>query len=55
VNEARELIGATAAAPGSAAPSDIPAQLRQVADLRDAGVISPNDFDAKKAELLARL
>jgi Short C-terminal domain len=34
---------------------DITETLRKLAELRDAGVLSPQEFDAKKAELLARI
>jgi uncharacterized membrane protein YdbT with pleckstrin-like domain len=44
---------------GAAAPSapahSIPEQLDQLADLRDRGVITQAEFDAKKAELLGRM
>lgn len=30
-------------------------QLKKLADLRDAGVITPDEFDAKKAELLTKI
>ena len=30
-------------------------QLKQLAELRDQGVITPAEFDAKKAELLQRM
>jgi Short C-terminal domain len=35
--------------------SDVPAKLRQVAQLRDSGVISEADFEAKKNELLRQI
>ncbi len=50
--------------PAPAQPSALPAaggfpavmeQLRQLAELRDAGVISAADFEGKKVELLARI
>jgi hypothetical protein len=49
--------------PGSSAPSPVPAtpqsdvmeQLRQLGSLRDAGVLTEDEFDAKKAELLRRI
>lgn len=34
---------------------DIPEQLRKLAELRDAGVLTAEEFEAKKAELLARM
>ena len=47
-------------APASAAslvttPEQIYAALEQLGRLRDAGVLTPEEFDAKKAELLARI
>jgi uncharacterized membrane protein YdbT with pleckstrin-like domain len=42
------------AAPAAAAPN-IPEQLRQLADLRDQGVISAAEFETKKAQLLERM
>jgi uncharacterized membrane protein YdbT with pleckstrin-like domain len=42
------------AAPAAPAPS-IPEQISQLADLRDRGVISPAEFEAKKAQLLERM
>lgn len=41
-----------AAAPHATAPLDA---LRQLAELRDAGVLTPTEFEAKKAELLRRI
>ena len=41
------------AAPAAAAPEeDYTAQLEKLADLRDKGVITPEDFEAKKKQLL---
>jgi putative oligomerization/nucleic acid binding protein len=42
------------AAPAAAAPaaSDYTAELEKLADLRDKGIISPEDFEAKKNQLL---
>lgn len=34
--------------------NDVAANLRKLADLRDAGVLTDEEFEAKKAELLAR-
>jgi hypothetical protein len=49
-----------AAAPAQAAPTQAEAaaiieQIKQVASLRDAGAITPEEFEAKKKELLARI
>lgn len=35
--------------------SNIPDQIRELADLRDRGLISPQEFEAKKAQLLERM
>lgn len=43
------------AAPAQAAAPDVAAQLHQLAGLRDAGVLTEEEFAAKKAELIARL
>ena len=40
---------------GSAGSGDIPAQLQKLAELRDAGVLTEEEFTAKKQELLARM
>jgi Bacterial PH domain/Short C-terminal domain len=34
---------------------DIPAQIKKLADLRDAGVLTTEEFEAKKTDLLARM
>ncbi|MBA2444158.1 MAG: SHOCT domain-containing protein [Nocardioidaceae bacterium] len=31
------------------------AQLRKLAELRDAGILTPEEFDAKKTEILGRM
>lgn len=48
---------AVASAPAPAAPAapDVTAQLQQLAALRDQGILTAEEFDTKKAELLARL
>jgi hypothetical protein len=56
----RERIGLTLSAPlAAAAPTaaseSIPAQIQQLADLHSAGVLTEDEFSAKKAELLARM
>ena len=43
------------AAGQSAARDDVLEQLRELGELRDAGVVTPEEFDRKKAELLARI
>jgi uncharacterized membrane protein YdbT with pleckstrin-like domain len=47
--------GAAAAAPGPAAGQSIPEQIDQLAALRDKGVITPQEFETKKAQLLERM
>lgn len=45
-----------AAPPAPSAPQvDVAAQLQQLAGLRDAGILTEEEFTAKKAELLSRL
>ena len=39
----------------SSAPVDHIAQLRQLAELRDAGIVSGEEFEAKKTEILSRM
>jgi uncharacterized membrane protein YdbT with pleckstrin-like domain len=49
---------AAAAAPVQApppAPPSVPEQLQQLADLRDRGVITAEEFETKKAQLLERM
>ncbi|WP_260428310.1 SHOCT domain-containing protein [Micromonospora globispora] len=45
----------TPAAPSAPAPVDPIAQLRQLGELRDAGILTEEEFTAKKAEILSRL
>ena len=42
-------------APAAPAPASVPDQIEQLAHLRDQGHITPEEYDAKKAELLNRL
>jgi hypothetical protein len=53
----RERTDAVRSAPSAivAPQPDIPGQLKQLAELRDAGVLTSEEFDSKKAELLARM
>jgi Short C-terminal domain len=44
-----------AAAVPSSDQGDIPDQLRKLAELRDAGIISPEEFESKKDDLLSRM
>lgn len=41
--------------PAATNPADPIEQLKRLGELRDAGVVTPEEFEAKKAELLARL
>lgn len=43
------------AAPVSPASPDHLAQLKQLGELRDAGILSDEEFEAKKAEILGRI
>jgi hypothetical protein len=43
------------AAPHQQQPANIPAQIQQLAELKQQGVISEADFEYKKAELLKRI
>jgi hypothetical protein len=40
---------------GVSAPPDIPAQIRQLAELRDSGAITVEEFETKKRDLLDRM
>jgi uncharacterized membrane protein YdbT with pleckstrin-like domain len=51
--QARSAAPAPAAPP--AAPPDITEQIAKLAALRDSGAITPEEFEAKKAELLDRM
>ncbi len=46
---------AAPAAPAPAAAPDLTAQLQQLASLRDAGVLTDEEFAAKKADILSRI
>lgn len=41
--------------PNAPVSDDIVAKIKQLAELKDSGIISQDEFDAKKAELIARL
>jgi hypothetical protein len=47
--------GETPAATETAASPDPVEQLRRLGELRDAGLITPDEFEAKKTEILGRL
>ncbi len=38
-----------------ASSDDIPTQIKKLADLKDAGILSESEFQAKKADLLAKM
>ncbi len=46
---------APAAAVSSRSGASVPDQLRELADLRDRGIITPAEFETKKAQLLERM
>jgi Bacterial PH domain/Short C-terminal domain len=46
---------ASSAAEAPTAAADIPDQIRKLGELRDAGVLTADEFEAKKAELLSRM
>jgi uncharacterized membrane protein YdbT with pleckstrin-like domain len=49
-----EAVERATAAPGPPA-ADVPDQIRKLAELRDAGAISADEYERKKAELLERM
>jgi hypothetical protein len=51
----QSVAGAPATPPASSSNPSIPEQLEQLAGLRDRGVISAAEFEAKKAQLLERM
>src|SRR3954447_3569898 len=51
----RQLATAEEEQQRAARADEVTAGLRQLADLRDSGVLTAEEFEAKKAELLARL
>jgi hypothetical protein len=48
-------VGSAPTAPEPADPEEVTRTLASLADLRDRGAISPEEYEAKKAELLGRL
>jgi hypothetical protein len=46
---------ASSVVPDTPGTPDVFDQIRRLGELRDAGLITPGEFDAKKAELLTRL
>lgn len=51
----KDRVRPTTEAPAAAPRADVGEQLVQLASLRDAGVLTEDEFTAKKAELLARM
>jgi hypothetical protein len=55
----RHHLSAPKAAPAAAVQqdtgADIPGQIQKLAELRDSGVLTTEEFEAKKAELLSRM
>lgn len=56
-NRIRQKFASSPAAPTSnmQAPMDIPEQIEKLARLKEAGILSTEEFEAKKGELLSRL
>ena len=46
---------AAAAAPVGVKPDDVMATIEKLADLKAKGIVTQDEFDAKKAELLKKL
>jgi hypothetical protein len=57
VNQLAQQLAPTAAVPSAASlgEASIPGQINQLADLRDKGILSNEEFKAKKTELLRRM
>jgi hypothetical protein len=56
VNYVREHMGEhKSTAPTSLSTDDIPAQIQKLAGLRDAGILTEDEFNSKKTELLAKM
>ena len=57
LEEVRDQVQPTAPAAANAAPADldIPGQIQKLAELKDQGILSDDEFTAKKAELLAKM
>ena len=52
---AQQPAGTPAAPAPAGSGADVPEQIEQLARLRDAGHITPEEFEAKKSELLGRM
>ena len=53
--EPKNVIPAMPAKPTSGSPETVFAQLKSLGELRDSGVLSTEEFEGKKSELLARI
>jgi Short C-terminal domain len=53
--QAKNAMTATASKPSSSAQETVFTQLKSLGELRDSGVLSPEEFEGKKSELLARI
>jgi hypothetical protein len=51
----RESRGRGVATYSASVQNDIPEQIRKLGELKDAGLISTEEFEAKKTELLSRM
>jgi len=45
----------SATSPQSAVVEDVPSQIKKLSELKDAGILTQDEFDQKKNELLARM
>jgi membrane protease subunit (stomatin/prohibitin family) len=55
MNPAAQAAAAAAAAPAALKPDDVMATLEKLGDLKAKGILTQEEFDAKKAELLKKL
>jgi hypothetical protein len=54
-NKQASTASTSSASPPKSSPSDIPSQIKELAALKDQGVLSEQEFEKKKAELLAKM
>jgi membrane protease subunit (stomatin/prohibitin family) len=54
-NAAAAAVAAAAAAPAGVKADDVMATLEKLGELRTKGILTQDEFDAKKAELLKKL
>jgi hypothetical protein len=55
VNRRSSAMAPTDTADSQPSNPDIPDQIRKLAELRDSGILSSEEFEAKKAELLSKM